>query len=100
LDIRIVKDCISENISSIIDINGGDVHYVYRIVSKRGFSYYLKIRKGHCRKYQDIKLDPTDIFREISAIQKLGTLFPDKFPQLIHSDEKKGFFLMSDVMPD
>ncbi|RJQ26954.1 hypothetical protein C4577_02470 [Candidatus Parcubacteria bacterium] len=101
--IQDLKDVVESNLNvdvhSITKVDGGLVHYVYRIKTDQGI-IFAKIRESHYSALPNITTNPELILYEKKAIEILSKLEPQKFPQLLFYISHKNLLLLSDIMPE
>lgn len=85
-------------IAYITMIGGGVAHHVYRIETEKK-RFYLKIRGDCFPNIPQIRVHPTEIIYEYKALNLLGSLAPENFPDIIYFNLEQAFIILSDAMP-
>jgi hypothetical protein len=87
------------NITSAKVATGGVVHSVWELETEKG-KFYLKIRGYRFAKIPEIETYPSNIVYEYKALELLGNLMPDNFPQVAYINPDEGVLIVTDAIPD
>lgn len=96
---NIVKKYFKTSVIKIERINGGLVHYVYRITTKNKIMF-AKHRASYFAKLPKIPTKPELIKYEKKALGIFSKLIPEVFPRVLGYFPKKYLLILSDIMPN
>lgn len=83
--------------SSVENINSGDVHYVFKVVSPNKDNCYIKIRRDHFKSNKNVLINPKDISIEKDSIDLLNKNFPGVAPKIFGFYENYSAMCLEDV---
>lgn len=96
---NIVKKYFKTSVIAIERVNGGLVHYVYKITTKNQIMF-AKHRTSYFAKLPKIPTKPELIKYEKKALGIFFKLVPEVFPKVLRYFPKKYLLILSDIMPN